>query len=92
MYSDTSACVRINGHYTDNLATTCRVWQGDCLSPTLFDFYLNDLVEDTKQDNNGVNFDILLYVDDIVLGLIGDSKISLQNRQVVPEVAHECEH
>ncbi len=48
------------------------VKQGDCLSPTLFGLFINDIVENLKLNSQGIkcmNFVIhcLLYVNDLVL-------------------------
>ena len=43
--------------------------QGDCLSPTLFKFFINDLssVLRNASDGRDVNLNCLLYADDLVL-------------------------
>ena len=49
------------------------VKQGDCLSPTLFAIFINDLSEEIKRSGTGLELDentfvnVLLYADDIVL-------------------------
>ena len=48
------------------------VKQGDNISHTLFDLYINDLAEELKEANIGIALDsdlicILLYADDIIL-------------------------
>ena len=58
------------------------VKQGDTISPTLFDIYINDLAEELKQSEIGIELDIgvivscLLYADDIVL--LADKEDDLQ--------------
>ncbi len=66
---------------TDWFNTQYGVKQGDTLSPTMCNIYINDIVDEVKQLNSGVDIDginisILLYADDIVL--ISDSEIGLQ--------------
>ena len=34
------------------------VKQGDCLSPTLFNLYINDMVEDIKETCDGIQMNI----------------------------------
>ena len=51
---------------------TNGVKQGCKISPTLFSIYINDLAEEIKRLNCGVNLDdtivsVFLYADDIVL-------------------------
>ncbi len=57
---------------TDWFQTYSGVIQGNTLSPTLFNIFINDLVDDVHSLNLGVTIDahrisILLYADDIVL-------------------------
>ena len=82
MYSDSKACINLNGYLTNCFPAEFGVKQGDCLSPTLFGLYINDLVEDIKQNTVGVNVGLfnlhcLLYADDIAL--LAESEDDLQN-------------
>ncbi len=57
---------------TDWFESNCGVKQGDTLSPTLFGIYVNDLVEDVKDLNIGIELAeeqicILIYAEDIVI-------------------------
>ncbi len=66
---------------TDWFQTYCGLIQGDTLSPTLFNIFINDLVDDVNSLNLGVFIDghrisILLYADDIVL--LGETEKDLQ--------------
>ena len=66
------SCIRINGICTDFFEVNLGLEQGCLLSPLLFNFYINDLIDKIKNldlgDNiNGEKLSILLYADDIVL-------------------------
>ena len=81
LYVQTFSCVEINGHFTDWFQTFVGVRQGDNLSPTLFNIFLNDLAYEIQSLNLGVKFgnlkvSMLLYADDIVL--IAGSESNLQ--------------
>jgi hypothetical protein len=72
MYDNTLSSVRINDKYTDWFDTESGVRQGDTLSPTLFVLFINNLVDEIKSLNIGIDIGntkicILLYADDIVL-------------------------
>ncbi len=61
--------------------TKAGVKQGDSLSPTMFGLFINDIVEDIKSVNTGIEIDdhnicILLHADDIVL--LSDTEKGLQ--------------
>ncbi len=63
--------------------TKAGIKQGDSLSPTMFAIFINDIVEDVKSVNIGIEIDghnicILLYANDIVL--LSDTKERLQKR------------
>jgi hypothetical protein len=81
LYSFTESCVRINGFSTDWFRTLFGVRQGDCLSPTLFSIYMNDLAREINGLNAGIEVNgkcvgILLYADDIAL--VAPSEFKLQ--------------
>ena len=72
LYTNTSACVRVNGMFTGWFYTNSGVRQGDSLSPTLFAIFINGLAKEIKRTGIGVKLgnscmSILLYADDIVL-------------------------
>ena len=72
LYKETESCVQINNFTTTWFGTLQGVRQGDNLSPTLFNIYLNDLAKELKDLQLGVSLGnthicILLYADDIVL-------------------------
>ena len=73
MYSNPRARVILNEHETDYFDCPVGVKQGDCLSPTLFAIFINDLATEIKDSNIGIILEeglllnILLYADDIVL-------------------------
>ena len=78
LYNNPQSRVVLNDHETDYFNCPMGVKQGDCLSPTLFALYINDLALEIKESNIGVKLDcldgndslgclgLLLYADDIV--------------------------
>jgi len=72
IYKETSCCIKVNDMLTEWFATNCGVLQGDTLSPTLFNIFVNDLISDVNSQNKGIHINdtsisMLLYADDIVL-------------------------
>ena len=70
--SDTSSCVKQNGILTDWFPVLSGVRQGDSSSPTIFAFYINDLIEGLKTLNKGFRFIehtlcCLTYADDVLV-------------------------
>ena len=82
MYNLTKACVTINGSMTDWFTTELGVRQGDNLSPTLFSIFINELAQQVKQLDLGINIgngrklSILLYADD--LAILSENPIDMQ--------------
>ena len=85
-----SRVILTNEHHTDYFYCTIGVKQGDSISPTLFACFLNDLSQEIKATNLGIQLNCgdenndddrftvnnLLYADDIVL--LAESEIELQ--------------
>ena len=82
MYKNPKSRVILNEFETEYFDCPIGVKQGDCLSPTLFAIYINDLAEEIKSCGVGLQLDsdtfvnILLYADDIVL--LAESEGDLQ--------------
>ena len=72
-YSDTGNLLRINGHFTEEITNNNGVLQGNNLSPTLFSCYIDGLIQELNQCNEGImlangrSVCVLAYADDIVL-------------------------
>lgn len=72
--------MQVNELRTGWVPTPFGVKQGDVLSPTLFAIYVNDLAQEIKRANLGIDIDdlnlsILLYADDIVLVAEEEAKL-----------------
>ena len=72
LYTSVTSCVRLNNLTTEWFDVKCGLRQGCCLSPLLFNLFINDLAVCIKALGKGVCLDgdivsILLYADDIVL-------------------------
>ena len=72
LYTDVQCAVKVNDYLSPLFKVSQGVKQGCKLSPTLFSLYINDLVNEIKQMNLGVDIDelqlsILLYADDVAL-------------------------
>ena len=83
IYSKTLSCIKLNSILAEWFDVTSGVRQGDTLSPTLFNLYINDLATGIKDLHKGVDFintqvSLLLYADDIVL--IADDEQSLRDQ------------
>jgi hypothetical protein len=81
IYQETTCCIKINDMLTNWFETESGVLQGDTLSPTLFNVFINDLVSEVNMLNKGIpigdhNLSILLYADDIVI--MSDCEENLQ--------------
>ncbi len=72
IYRHTSACVNVNGRLTQPFSKMSGVRQGDSLSPTLLNLFLNSLSKMLNDSGYGVKLNgriisHLLYADDLVL-------------------------
>ena len=72
LYTDVQCAVKVNDYLSPLFKVSQGVKQGCKLSPTLFTLYINDLANEIKQMNIGVDIDelqlsILLYADDVAL-------------------------
>ena len=90
LYSNPRSRVILQDYETDYFDCPIGVKQGDCLSPTLFAIFINDLANEVKNSGVGVHLNIdssenihettllniLLYADDIVL--FASSEVDLQ--------------
>ena len=84
IYKKSKSAVKINNKLTQFFKHEKGVKQGDPLSPTLFNLYINDLFVDLKCNNNNpvsINdidmINALMYADDLIL--LSTSKEGLQN-------------
>ena len=93
LYTNTYSRIKINNELTGPLKIDRGVKQGCTLSPTLFNIYINDLIDCLKQESNGLRFGecnitALLYADDLVI--LGDSPSTLQ--KLLDALDDWCKH
>ena len=81
LYTNPKSRVILQDYSTDYFNCPIGVKQGDCLSPTLFAIFINDLAHNIKESGIGIEFEaedlagnmetvvisILMYADDVVL-------------------------
>ena len=83
IYQDPKSQVQITHNLsTPWFSTPVGVRQGDSLSPTLFNIYINDLISELNQRNHGIDVNgekicALLYADDLLI--MGQSAEQLQD-------------
>ncbi len=76
---NTSSCVRLNGHLSNNFSTAFGTRQGDPVSPTNFSIFINDLLVELrheKLDSDILVSNVFAYADDLVI--ISESELDLQ--------------
>ena len=82
MYSKLKCQVRTSAGESDMFSKSNGVMQGECLSPTLFTAYINEIerlmngIDEMGMYLNGVKLSVIMYADDIVL--ISKTKHGLQ--------------
>lgn len=67
-----TACVEIAGYVTDVFTMENGIRQGDVLAPTMFNIYVDSLLQDIKASGLGVQFgdeliSALMYADDLTI-------------------------
>ena len=89
LYNNPKSRIILNDYETNYFDCPIGVKQGDCLSPTLFAIFINDLALEIKDSKIGLNIDgnllvnILLYADDIVL--LSENEKDLQSLLFIVE-------
>ena len=91
LYSETFNIIRVNNNFTDWFLSNFGVRQGDTLSPTLFNIFINSLAVELNDLKLGLNCGnthicILLYADDMVL--LANSQSKLQS--MLNHIAQWC--
>ena len=87
LYANPQSRIILNGYETEYFSCPLGVKQGDCLSPTLFAIFINDLAQELKESGLGINVELhdecslikictLLYADDIVC--LAETELELQ--------------
>ena len=93
MYTNSRSSVKVNGQCTEYFNIDRGVRQGDSLSPTLFNIYVNDISNLFIQDKSSplildtTKIGSLLFADDLLL--ISESQTGLQNS--LNELSDYCE-
>ena len=94
MYSNTTSSLKLNNIFTKWFDTTTGVRQGDTLSPTLFNIFLNDLITDLKQfsgmETDDFSLSALFYADDIVILCDSGEKLQSMLNHVVEWCSKWC--
>ena len=92
LYSRTENVIRINGEFSRKFVSTKGVMQGNNLSPTIFNMYINGLLKEIQESNLGIRLEscpnevinVLAYADDIVL--LAETESDLQK---LIDIVHE---
>ena len=72
LYRNANSVIKINNDLSSPIMINCGVKQGCLLSPTLFNVFINDLIDLLNQEVNGIDLETcqinaLVYADDLVL-------------------------
>jgi len=69
-YSFSSALIKVNSSYSTSFSTSCGVMQGNILSPTLYSFFINELILNVQASiahHSPFLINIRVFADDILL-------------------------
>ena len=80
-YTNSQACVKLSGYYSENISINSGVKQGGILSPLFYNIYVDELMTtlikaDLGCNIGGINYGTVFYADDIVL--LGASVMKVQ--------------
>ena len=73
LYANPRSRIILQDYNTDYFDCPIGVKQGDCLRPTLFSIFINDLAEEIKRSDIGVKLeveDIAGNIDNIVVNIL----------------------
>ncbi len=82
MYESCLSRIKLRNGLTELFSTTIGIKQGDSLSPSLFNLFINDIVDELKNIGtdpvslNNRKLECLLYADDILL--LSETSVGLQ--------------
>ena len=63
LYSNPRSRISLNEHKTEYFHCPIGVKQGDCLSPTLFAIFINDLAKEIKESGIGIQIEENLFIN-----------------------------
>ena len=71
-YTNSQACIKLDGYCTEFITINSGVKQGGILSPLFYNVYVDDLMKELKHKNlgctiGGLYFGTVFYADDIIL-------------------------
>ena len=71
-YTNSQACIKLDGYCTEFITINSEVKQGGILSPLFYNVYVDDLMKELKHKNlgctiGGLYFGTVFYADDIIL-------------------------